>query len=155
MCTRCSLRGAGSEPGGDEGIRCRRSGGHGFCSCPDSCGGRSTSRLPSAGAFPVSLTSLLHFQDSAILQERFRLDPVPVFKEELDVPVDQNLAVVGQGNPEAFERAGSRSFKIDAAAAEPAPVTWTLEFVLGFKPPGGAPQCVQMADRAENPSQSR
>src|SRR5438309_2872153 len=140
MCTQCSSHGAGSAPDGDEGKRCRRSGGHGSCSCPDSCGGRSTSRLPSAAAFPLFLASLLHSRDSAILQKRFRLDPVPVFKEELDVAVDQDLAVVRQCDPKAFKGAGGRSFKINPAAAETAPVTRTLEFVLGLKPSGCAPQ---------------
>src|SRR5262249_32815885 len=68
------------------------------------------------------------------LQERARLGPVALLVEVLDALVDEDLAVLGLGDAEPFERARRRALKVDPGLVEAAPVARALELVLGREP---------------------
>src|SRR3970040_1595300 len=74
------------------------------------------------------------------LEDGSRLAPVPLLSEELHALIDQELAVVRQGDLDAFQGAGRRTFEVDPGALEPAPVARALELVLLLEPVGGAAQ---------------
>src|SRR5438093_1560114 len=63
-------------------------------------------------------------------QERLRIGPLPQLALKMPALVDQDLAVVGQHDPRAFERTRRRPFEIDSACAEAAAVTRALEFIF-------------------------
>src|SRR3972149_1361513 len=73
-------------------------------------------------------------------EERLRIFPLPGLELERTTLVDQNLAVVRQGNPEPFERTWRRPFEVDPGHVETAPVARALELVLGFQPVRSAAQ---------------
>ena len=69
-------------------------------------------------------------------QERLWIRPLAFFLLELLTFIDQDLAVVGQGYREPFQRTGRRSLKVDAVLVVSASVTRALELLLGFQPVG-------------------
>src|SRR5437762_4096718 len=80
-------------------------------------------------------------------QKRFRVDPLPQLFLEVATLVDQNLAVIGQHDARAFERARRRAFEVDAAQVVAAAVARTLELVFRRQVVRRAPE--MRADRDE------
>src|SRR3954463_8575410 len=74
---------------------------------------------------------LIRVSNTLRLQERFRVSPLSQLALEVAALVDQDLAVFGEDDPRALERARRRTFKVAAAKRKAAAVAGALEFVLG------------------------
>src|SRR5205814_6976417 len=67
-------------------------------------------------------------------QEGVRVGPLPLFPLKFAAFVHDDLPVLAQGYPRAFERPGSRTLEVDAALVIPASVTRALELLFRGKP---------------------
>src|SRR5260221_5490261 len=71
---------------------------------------------------------------SSALQERFGVAPLPLLVHVGLRLVDDQLAVLGQDDPVALQRSGSRTLEVHPGAVETAAVARALELGLGLEP---------------------
>src|SRR5207244_4086010 len=74
------------------------------------------------------------------LEKCLRISPLTQLPLELPRLVDEDLAVVGEHDARALERARRRTFEVDAGEAEAAAVARAFELVLGRQIVRRAPQ---------------
>src|SRR3954451_9176300 len=85
------------------------------------------------------------------LQERAGLRPVAFFVEVLDALVDHELPVFRERDAQALERPRRRTLEGDAGPIEAAPVTGTLDLLLGRQPARRAPEVRALREQRVEP----